>query len=150
MSKFFRALEQAERDNAQREPLVPAAPVSERAPIVPRWPEPANEQPPVFSAPPPRAPRPAVKPARPTVESPPAVELPRVASALLGGSSAQYPRDNFVVGSWEKVKFEDLSRGRLRLTDGSPYRRASLDGKDVGVDDGALQAAVGTASGRRR
>jgi len=34
MSKVFRALEQAERDNAQREPLVPAEPVSERAPIV--------------------------------------------------------------------------------------------------------------------
>jgi len=69
---------------------------------------------------------------------------------IVGGSSAEYPRDNFVVGSWEKVKFEDLSRGRLRLTDGSPYRRASLDRKDVGVDDGALQAAVGPASRWRR
>lgn len=58
--------------------------------------------------------------------------------------------DNFVVGSWDKLKFEDLTRGRLRLTDGSPYRRASLDGKDVGVDDGVLQAAVGQASDKRR
>ncbi|PYN47629.1 MAG: hypothetical protein DME00_15040 [Candidatus Rokuibacteriota bacterium] len=71
-------------------------------------------------------------------------------NVIVGGSSGQYPRDNFVVGSWEKVKFEDLSRGRLRLIDDSPYRRASLDGKDIGVDDGALQAAVGPASGKRR
>jgi hypothetical protein len=71
-------------------------------------------------------------------------------NVIVGGSSAESPRDNFVVGSWEKVKFEDLSRGRLRLTDGSSYCRASLDGKDVGVDDGALQAAVGPASRRRR
>ena len=71
-------------------------------------------------------------------------------NVIVGGSSGQYPRDNFVVGSWDKLKFEDLSRGRLRLADGSPYRRASLDGKDVGVDDGVLQSAVGQASGKRR
>jgi protein-tyrosine kinase len=88
MSKFFKALEQAERDNAQRAPLAPAEPVSERASAVPRWPEPGREQPPVFSPPPPR---PTVEPPRAPVESPrlpvgaplPAFDTPRVAPALL-------------------------------------------------------------------
>ena len=85
MSKFFKALEQAERDNAQREPLIPAEEASEPASIVPRWPDPADEQPPVFTAPPPpRVPRSVVEPARVTVEaSRPAVESPRAAHALL-------------------------------------------------------------------
>lgn len=28
-----------------------------------------------------------------------------------------------------------IAQGRLRLTEGSPFRRAGLDGADVGVDD---------------
>ena len=113
MSKFFKALEQAERDNAQ--PESPAAPqataeavaetVSERPPVVPRWPEPDQEQPPVFTPPVPRAasqvvdaprptvdapgpvldpPRPSVDAPRPVFEAPrPVVERPRIATALL-------------------------------------------------------------------
>ena len=112
MSKFFKALEQAERDNAQQES--PAAPqatteavaeaaaetVSERAPVVTRWPEPEKEQPPVFTPPTPRAvsqvidpprpgpifdsPRPSVDAPRPVFEAPrPVVERPRIATALL-------------------------------------------------------------------
>jgi hypothetical protein len=52
MSKLFKALEQAERDNARREPLISAEAVSERATVVPQWPEPEDEQLPVFTAPP--------------------------------------------------------------------------------------------------
>ncbi len=63
-------------------------------------------------------------------------------NVIVGGSSAEYPRDNFVVRSWAQVKFEDLAQGRLRLADGSPFRRAGLDGADVGADDKALRAAV--------
>ncbi len=63
-------------------------------------------------------------------------------NVIVGGSSAQYPRDNFFVGTWAQVKFEDLSQGRLRLADGSPFRRAGLDGTDVGVDDHTLRESV--------
>jgi len=63
-------------------------------------------------------------------------------NVIVGGSSAEYPRDNFVVRSWAQVKFEDLAQGRLRLSDGSPFRRAGLNGTDVGADDKALRAAV--------
>jgi protein-tyrosine kinase len=117
MSKFFKALEQAERDSAQQEsPEAPQAPaeavaeataetVSERAPVVTRWPEPEKEQPPVFTPPTPRAvsqvidpprpvvdapspvfepPRPSVDARRPVFEAPrPVVQKPRIATALL-------------------------------------------------------------------
>ena len=108
MSKFFKALEQAERDNAQQEsPAAPQATAeavaeteSERPPVVTRWPEPENEQPPVFTPPvtrtvsqvidPPRPgpvfepPRPSVDPPRSVFEAPrPVVERPRIAPALL-------------------------------------------------------------------
>ena len=84
MSKFFKALEQAGRDNAQQTPEATAEAVSEkRASVIARWPEPAKEQPPVFT-PPPWRPQPAAEPLRSVVDSPrPAVESSRVASALL-------------------------------------------------------------------
>jgi len=70
-------------------------------------------------------------------------------NVMVGGSSAQYPRDNFSVGSWEQVKFEDLRQGRLRLSDGSPFRRAGLDGADVGADDRAM-SEIGRQGGDGR
>jgi capsular exopolysaccharide synthesis family protein len=109
MSKFFKALEQAERDNAQ--PESPAAPqataeaVVERPAVIARWPEPDHEQPPVFTPPMPRAASQVVEPPRPVVDAPgpvfdpprpaadaprlvvesprPSAERPRIASALL-------------------------------------------------------------------
>ncbi len=82
MSKFFKALEQAGRDNAQQTPEATAEAVSEKR-VIARWPEPAKEQPPVFT-PPPWRPQPAAEPRRSVVDSPrPPVESPRVASALL-------------------------------------------------------------------
>ena len=117
MSKFFKALEQAERDNAQQESPAPpqataeavaeaaADTVSERSPVISRWPEPEKEQPPVFTPPAPRAvsqaidpprpvvdapgpvfepPRPSVDARRPVFEAPrPVVQKPRIATALL-------------------------------------------------------------------
>jgi len=67
---------------------------------------------------------------------------------FVGGSSAQYPRDNLFVRSWADVKFEDLSQSRFRLSDTSPGRRASLEGTDVGVDVSALPDATGQAPAR--
>ena len=69
---------------------------------------------------------------------------------IVGGSSAQYPRDNFFVRSWAQVKFEDLSQGRLRLAESSPFRRAGLDGTDVGVDDNLLRETVRPGGNGRR
>ena len=94
MSKFFKALEQAERDNAQREPLIapetegeravaPEA-AAERASVVPQWPEPDKEQAPVFTPPaPPRAPRSVISPPRGATARRPTAESGRIAPALL-------------------------------------------------------------------
>src|SRR6266850_60468 len=71
-------------------------------------------------------------------------------NVIVGGSSAQYPRDNFFVRSWAQVKFEDLSQGRVRLTEGSPFRRAGLDGTDVGVDDNTLMQTLRPGGDGRR
>jgi len=71
-------------------------------------------------------------------------------NVIVGGSSAQYPRDNFFVRSWAQVKFEDLAQGRVRLTDASPFRRAGLDGTDVGVDASALTQTIRPGGDGRR
>ena len=71
-------------------------------------------------------------------------------NVIVGGSTAEYPRDNFFVRSWEQVKFEDLAQGRVRLTDASPFRRAGLDGTDVGVDDSALKRGLRPGGDGRR
>ena len=91
MSKFFKALEQAGRDNDNTDETPQTqAPVeaSEPAPVVPRWPEPDKEQPPVFTPPTPQRtavaepPRAAVETARP--ETPrPAPHSAKIATALL-------------------------------------------------------------------
>jgi protein-tyrosine kinase len=82
MSKFFKALEQAERDNTQREPLIAPEAAGERASVVPQWPEPAHEQPPVFTRPP-RAPRSVMTPPRVATAPRSGVESPQIAPALL-------------------------------------------------------------------
>jgi len=86
MSKFFKALEQAEQDNAQpaSSPApqattaeAPAETTSERPPVIARWPELESERPPVFT-PPPRAGQQVIDPPRPAEDTPrPPVEAPR-------------------------------------------------------------------------
>jgi len=71
-------------------------------------------------------------------------------NVIVGGSSSQYPRDNFFVGTWTQVKFEDLSKGQVRLTENSPFRRAGLDGTDIGVDYTALLRSAGPGGDGRR
>ena len=71
-------------------------------------------------------------------------------NVIVGGSAAEYPRDNFFVSSWAQVKFEDLTQGRVRLTESSPFRRAGLDGADVGVDDRTLGQTVRPGGDGRR
>jgi capsular exopolysaccharide synthesis family protein len=81
MSKFFKALEQAERDNAQPDAPTPEAPAdeaaaeataeteSERPPVIARWPAPDKEHPPVFTPPNPRAGHQLIDPPRPPVDA---------------------------------------------------------------------------------
>ena len=91
MSKFFKALEQAERDGADQVPQAPVEAVSQRPSVMTRWPEPAREEPPRApspvdepTTPPAESPRPVFEPPRPVFKSPrPVVQSPRVASALL-------------------------------------------------------------------
>lgn len=71
-------------------------------------------------------------------------------NVIVGGSAAEYPRDNFFVSSWAQVKFEDLAQGRVRLADSSPFRRAGLDGTDVGVDESALMRILRPGGDGRR
>jgi len=71
-------------------------------------------------------------------------------NVIVGGSSSLYPRDNFFPGSWAQVKFEDLPQGRVRLAESSPFRRAGLDGTDVGVDDSALMRSARPGGDGRR
>jgi len=83
MSKFFKALEQAERDNTQPDAPTPEAPdaeaaaeataetASERPPVIARWPAPDKEHPPVFTPPNPRAGHQLIDPPRPPVDAPP-------------------------------------------------------------------------------
>ena len=71
-------------------------------------------------------------------------------NVIVGGSSSQYPRDNFFVGTWTQVKFEDLSKGQVRLTENSPFRRAGLDGTDIGVDYTALSRSARPGGDGRR
>jgi len=88
MSKFFKALEQAERDNEQRTPLIepeaPEAPEAtpERASAVPQWPDREDEHPPVFT--PPTSPRSVVDQPVATLAPPrAAADSPRIAPSLL-------------------------------------------------------------------
>jgi capsular exopolysaccharide synthesis family protein len=91
MSKFFKALEQAERDGAEQVPQAPVEAVSQRPSVMTRWPEPPKEEPPRApspvdepTTPPAESPRPVFEPPRPVFKSPrPVVQSPRVASALL-------------------------------------------------------------------
>jgi capsular exopolysaccharide synthesis family protein len=87
MSEFFKALEQAERDNVPPESPpapqattaeAPAETVVDRPAVISRWPEPESERPPVFTPPTPRAAQQVIDPPRPAEDAPrPPAEAPR-------------------------------------------------------------------------
>jgi hypothetical protein len=53
---------------------------------------------------------------------------------------SNYP-GNFFPASLQDVGFVDLAGGNYSLASSSPYKNAASDGKDIGVDFGALNAA---------
>lgn len=65
-----------------------------------------------------------------------------LANVLSGGNPTRYPPGNFFPATLAQVGFVDLERGNYRLAPGSPYRNAGTDGKDLGADIDALDAAL--------
>src|SRR5205807_4054802 len=63
-------------------------------------------------------------------------------NALIGGNPLSYPSNNFFPSTPANVVFVNYAGGDYRLAASSPYRNACTDGKDVGADVGALNAAT--------
>jgi hypothetical protein len=57
-----------------------------------------------------------------------------------------YPPDNFFPASLIDVGFVDLAGGNFRLSTSSPYKNGGTDGKDIGADIDALEAAIAGVS----
>jgi hypothetical protein len=70
----------------------------------------------------------------------PGVEFAR--NVLAGGNASAYPADNFFPGSLAGVGFVNMSGGDYRLAASSAYRGAGTDGRDLGADIDALNAAL--------
>jgi hypothetical protein len=65
-------------------------------------------------------------------------------NVVVGAEPGLYPRGNFYPQSLEKVQFVNRAGGNYRLAASSPYKGAATDGKDIGCDFNALEAALGT------
>ena len=69
---------------------------------------------------------------------------------LAGGDPLRYPPDDFFPASLSDVGFVDLAGGNYRLSTTSPYKRGGTDGRDIGADIDALDAATGGVRGASR
>lgn len=58
----------------------------------------------------------------------------------IGGNELQYPSGNHFPATVDEVGFEDWAEGQYRLVDDSPYKKAGVNGKDIGADFDALEA----------
>ncbi len=63
-------------------------------------------------------------------------------NVMIGGPGELYPSDNFFPPSFDQVGYVDRLGGNYRLTNASPYKNAGSDGKDIGCDFDALEAAL--------
>jgi hypothetical protein len=63
-------------------------------------------------------------------------------NVFVGGSAANYPSNNFFPAALANVGFVDLAGGNYRLASGSPYKAGGSDGKDIGADIDAIEAAI--------
>ena len=61
------------------------------------------------------------------------------------GSSGTYPNGNFYPANVSAVGFVDFSGGNYRLSASSPFKGKGSDGKDLGADIDALNAAISGA-----
>ncbi len=62
-----------------------------------------------------------------------------------GVTPAYYPAGNFFPPDWPTVQFVDFAGGDYHLQPTSPYHNAGTDGKDVGTNIDAVEAATATA-----
>lgn len=69
-------------------------------------------------------------------------------NVLIGGAYWDYPSDNFFPGAFGNVGFVDLAGGNCRLDASSLYKNAGTDGKDIGADMDALEAAMSGSGGQ--
>jgi hypothetical protein len=60
-----------------------------------------------------------------------------------GSNPAVYPANNYYPASYSAVGFVNQSGGNYRLSSTSPYKSGGTDGKDVGADIDAIDAATG-------
>ena len=62
-----------------------------------------------------------------------------------GGHSTNWPADNFFPSTLDAVGFVNRTGGDYHLSAASPYKNAGTDGKDLGADIDALDAATACA-----
>jgi hypothetical protein len=65
-----------------------------------------------------------------------------VRNAVIGADLASYPADNRAPASMKAVGFVDSAAQNYRLAATSPYKSAATDGKDMGADIDAIEAAT--------
>jgi len=63
-------------------------------------------------------------------------------NVLVGGTAGLYPTNNFFPSSLDEVGFVDFARRNYRLSDLSPHKNRGTDGKDIGADLDAIDAAL--------
>jgi hypothetical protein len=67
-------------------------------------------------------------------------------NVIAGGKSEDYPADNFFPASFDAAGFVDKLRGNYRLTASSRYKKAAIDGKDIGCDFDVLDKTIAVAT----
>ncbi len=65
-----------------------------------------------------------------------------VKNLIAGASASSYPTNNFYPSTIDAAMFVDRPNGNYRLSVSSPYRNAGTDGRDIGCDFDALNAAL--------
>ncbi|HEY5908812.1 MAG TPA: hypothetical protein VIZ31_12275 [Vicinamibacteria bacterium] len=70
-------------------------------------------------------------------------------NVIVGATASSYPSDNFFPGAPALVGFMSEGEGDYRLSASSPYKAAATDGKDIGVDFGALGALTPSVAASR-
>ena len=68
------------------------------------------------------------------------------ANVIAGAEARLYPPGNFFPPAPESVRFADAAAGNYRLLTASPFRGRATDGRDVGCDFSALEAAMKDSS----